>query len=354
MQYEMKMPDLATTESQIRIVRWLVQPGQKVGRGQPLLEVETDKATMEVEAVVNGVLTEVRRTEEEAVSVGEVIAVLETEEATSGAVPSSTVPIPAVDTPSIPLAEIGKPTAPLAGKGPVGMFARNRAAATASPPVVPITGTALTLAERVAAKRLLESKQTIPHFYLQTSFDASAIIARRKAAAPVKLTWDAFFVCALARSLSNFKRFRCRLEGDRLVPVENDAIGVAIDLDNELFVLSIPSPAGKTLAQLSDEIRRGVERLRTGDPEIRRMRPTMLTVTNLGSIHIESFIPIINPPEAAILGIGRVMPTPVVLGDGQIGVQQRCVLTLSVDHRIANGKYAGEFLAAIVKELESI
>jgi pyruvate dehydrogenase E2 component (dihydrolipoamide acetyltransferase) len=79
-----------------------------------------------------------------------------------------------------------------------------------------------------------------------------------------------------------------------------------------------------------------------------------LTVTNLGVVPIESFIPVINPPETAILGVGRTMPTPVVQDDGQIGIQHRCVLTLSVDHRIVNGKYAGEFLAAIVKELESI
>jgi pyruvate dehydrogenase E2 component (dihydrolipoamide acetyltransferase) len=80
----------------------------------------------------------------------------------------------------------------------------------------------------------------------------------------------------------------------------------------------------------------------------------LLTVTNLGVCGVESFIPIINPPEAAILGIGKVMATPVARDDGWIGVEQRCTLTLSVDHRITSGKYAGDFLAAIVKELESI
>jgi pyruvate dehydrogenase E2 component (dihydrolipoamide acetyltransferase) len=77
-------------------------------------------------------------------------------------------------------------------------------------------------------------------------------------------------------------------------------------------------------------------------------------VTNLGVCGVESFIPIINPPEAAILGIGKVMPTPVARADGWIGVEPRCTITLSVDHRIASGKYAGDFFGAIVKELESM
>jgi len=104
---------------------------------------------------------------------------------------------------------------------------------------------------------------------------------------------------------------------------------------------------------VSDEIRQNVEHLRQGDPDAKRIRPALLTVTNLGVCNVEGFIPIINPPEPAILGVGRVAPTPVVQPDGRIGVEHRCTLTLCVDHRVANGRYAGEFLGAIVKELES-
>ena len=198
-----------------------------------------------------------------------------------------------------------------------------------------------------------ESKQTIPHFYLQTSVNAAAMIACCKAAEPVKLAWDAFFVLAVAKAIAKFDRFRCRLDGERLAPIDSDAIGVAMDHKNELYVVPVASPVAKTVEQISDEIRRNAERLRNGDAEARKIRPALMTVTNLGVCNVESFIPVINPPEAAILGIGRVRPTPVVQCDGQIGVEPRCTLTLSVDHRIASGKYAGEFLAAIVKELES-
>ena len=335
MRFEMKKPDLATTDSEIRIARWLVETGQKVERGQPVVEVETDKATMEVESVATGVLAEVRAVANEAVSVGQVIAVVEV---------------------------AGPPTTG-------GMFSRNRAAAascgaavpaaqagaTPAPQfaVPPVAGIALSVAERTAGRRLQESKQTIPHFYLQTSVNAAAMIARREAVEPAKLAWDAFFVLAVAKAVAKFDRFRCRLEGERLTPAETDAIGVAVDVEGELYVIPIAAATTKTVERISDEIRQGVERLRN-DPESRRTLPALLTVTNLGVCNVEGFIPIINPPEPAILGVGRVAPTPAVQADGRIGVEQRCTLTLSVDHRISSGRYAGEFLGAIVKELESI
>ncbi len=352
MRFEMKMPDLATTDSEIRIVRWLIEPGEKIERGQPLVEVETDKAAMEVESVVSGVLSEVRCQVDEAVSVGQVIAVLEVEGSTFQAAPAGPVDEPKTETIA---ATVSAAPAVRAADGPAGMFARNRAAA-ARPAVVsavPRAAIPLTVAQRVAAKRLQESKQTIPHFYLQTSVNAAAMIARRKAAEPVKLAWDAFFVLAAARAIAKFDRFRCRFDGERLTPIETDAIGVAVDQENELFVVPVASPAAKTVEQISADIRQGVERLRGGDSEARRIRPALMTVTNMGVCNIECFVPIINPPEAAILGIGRVRPTPVVQDDGRIGVEPRCTLTLSVDHRIASGKYAGGFLGAIVKELES-
>jgi pyruvate dehydrogenase E2 component (dihydrolipoamide acetyltransferase) len=351
MHFEMKMPDLATNESPIRIVRWLVGLGQKVNRGQPLMEVETDKATMEVEAVVAGVLQEARCRENEEVSVGHVIAILEVGETAQEITPFKSVSHPLAES-SAPASTLAAGQPPPAAGKPPGLFARNRARA-ATPPGKE-NNIPLSLAQRVAARRLQESKQTVPHFYLQTSADASAMMARRRAAGPHKLAWDAFFVRAVARALGRFERFRCRFEGERLVPVASDAIGVAVDREGELFVLPIATPAGKTLEQISDEIRLLVDRLQRGDPEARRLHPTLMTVTNLGVCNIESFIPIINPPETAILGVGRIRLTPVVQDNGQVGIQPRCILTLSVDHRVASGKYAGQFLEEIVRELETL
>jgi pyruvate dehydrogenase E2 component (dihydrolipoamide acetyltransferase) len=359
MRFEMKMPDLATTDSAIRVVRWLIEPGQKVERGRPLLEVETDKAAMDVESVASGVLAEVLAKADDEVSVGQVIAVLEVEDSVAGTlrVPSAAESSPA------PAPQSAPPAAPARITGaPTGMFARNRAAAKGTVPFSPgenrdspqaTPGIPLSVAQRVAAKRLQESKQTIPHFYLQTSVNATAVVARRKAAEPVKLAWDAFIVLAVAKAIGQFDRFRCWFDGDRLVASDSDSIGVATDHEGELFVIPITGAAAKTVEQISAEIRHNVERLRGGDPEMRKIRPAMMTITNLGVCNVESFIPIISPPEAAILGVGKVKPAPVVLPDGRIGVEPRSTLTLCVDHRIVSGRYAGDFLGAIVKELES-
>ena len=359
MRFEMKMPDLAATESEIRIGQWLIEPGQKIERGQPVVEVETDKATMEIESAVSGVLNEILSPEEDVVEVGHVIAVLEVEGSSTGGSVGESGDATKSDSPA--QSEQPAPATPAADKRPAkpgGMFARNRAAAPAAEPAKPAAkhtmSTPLTPAQRMAAKRLQQSKQTVPHFYLQTSFNAGAVSRRREAAAPNKPAWDAFFVSAVAKALDKFTRFRCRLEGERLEPVETNAVGVAVDVENELYVIPIDSPAEKTVEQISEEIRDHVKRLRDGDPQARMIKPALITVTNLGVCNVESFIPIINPPEAAILGIGKVAPTPVAQADGGIGIQQRCTLTLSVDHRITSGKYAAGFLAAIVEELESV
>jgi pyruvate dehydrogenase E2 component (dihydrolipoamide acetyltransferase) len=355
MQFELKMPDLATNDSDVRIVRWMIEPGQTTERGRPLLEIETDKATMEVESPVSGVLQDVRSQPNETVAVGHVIAVLEVE----GTTPTTAAAAAAESVPLLRRSSAEPAPTPgtaceqaVAHGAATGMFARNRAAAATAK--ASTTAIPLTLAQRVAGKRLQESKQTIPHFYLQTSVNAAAMIARRNAAVPPKLVWDAFFVLAVAKAIAKFDRFRCRLDGERLVPADTDAIGVAIDVENDLYVIPIASPIGKTVEQISGEIRRGVEQLRANDTEAKKIRPALMTITNLGVANVESFIPVINPPEPAILAIGTVAPTPVARDDGSLSVEHRCTLTLCVDHRVCGGRYAAGFLDAILTELESL
>lgn len=213
----------------------------------------------------------------------------------------------------------------------------------------------LSVPQRVVARQMLLSKQTIPHFYLQTSADAGPMAARRRAAAgtgkcPI---WDAFFVHAVARALRRFPRLCHRFEADSLVPQGVDAVGLAVDLEDELFTLVLERPADRPPEQLSDEIHAGIVRLRSGDPQARMAHRASLTVSNLGGSNIESFAAIINPPESAILAVGKVIPVATVVG-GQIAVQERVNLTLSVDHRVTSGKYAARFLGAFVEELESL
>ena len=143
-------------------------------------------------------------------------------------------------------------------------------------------------------------------------------MARRSAALPEKLVWDAFFVHAAARVLPRFPELACRFENESLVPANTTLIGVAADIGGDLFVIPVERPAEKPIEELSAEIRAAAEALRRGEPGSRRNQPGLLTITNLGGSNVETFTAIINPPEAAILAIGKVRPVVVPGADGGI------------------------------------
>jgi pyruvate dehydrogenase E2 component (dihydrolipoyllysine-residue acetyltransferase) len=349
MNVEMRMPDLATTGSPIKVVRWLVEVGQSIRRGEPLLEVETDKAVMQVESVVTGHLSSLSVREGDEVEAGKSIAVFETDQApVAAAARKDEVPTTALMASTLPVLRDGEKAA-VAGHRQ-SFFARNAEARASR---ARGRTQALSVPQRVLAHRMEESKRTIPHFYLQTSANAERMAARRKAAAGEPIAWDAFFVHAAGKALRKFDRLSCRFEDDRLVSQGVDAVGLAVDLDGDLFTLAIDHPADKGVEEISREIAKGVQRLRSGDPRARMAQPAALTVSNLGGSGIESFAAVINPTESAILALGKVMPV-VTAVDGMIAIQNRVTLTVSVDHRVASGKYAAEFLAAVVQELERV
>ena len=322
----MKMPDLSTTDSPIKIIRWIVQPGQSIKRGQPLCEIETDKAASEVESVVAGTLKECRAQTGATINVGEVLAVFETDSRTTS-----------------DAAPIAPPVAPAKAAG---LFARNRAAAASTS-----TGPALSQTQQTLGRRMQSSKQNIPHFYLQASANAEPMIRHREAAS-TKPVWDAFFVAALAKVLPDFERLRWRLNEKGATLSASSDIGVAVEARGALFVVPISAAPGTPVDEISNAIRARVRDLEEGQgaPGI---QVAALTITNLGATRVESFAAIINPPEVAILAIGKIGPMPVAV-DGRVVVQNRVALTLSADHRVINGRYAAAFLDAVIREIESL
>lgn len=326
----MKMPDLSTTDSAIRLVGWLVQPGQSIKRGQALCEIETDKATSQVESIVTGVLKELRAKPGDMLSVGQDMALFETE--------ASPVMSPSA--------------APARARGP-GLFARNRTAAVAAGPAAPASTPSISLSQtqQMVGRRLQASKQNIPHFYLQASANAEPMMRRRQAASP-KPVWEAFVLLAVSKALADFERIRWRVDGQRVVVAANSDIGVAIDVRGDLFVAPIAISPGASVEDISNAIRRQAGEIERDPQNACALRPAAITVTNLGDSCVESFAAIINPPEVAILAIGKIGPVPVAQ-EGRVAVQHRMALTLSADHRVINGKHAADFLGAIVREIES-
>jgi pyruvate dehydrogenase E2 component (dihydrolipoamide acetyltransferase) len=337
------MPDLATTGTAIRVLRWLVKPGDSVKRGQVILEIETDKATMEVESTASGTLVELILKEGDEGEAGALMATVRAADAAASSPTAQAIERPTTAPGGSAIAAAAEPVVSAPARR--GMFTRN-----ARVPVAVAPG--LSPAGRVSAQRLSLSKQTVPHFYLTATANAEPMLFRREAL-PGKPVWDAFFVRAVASSLVQFDRLACRFEGDALVRQESDAVGVAADIEGDLYVLRVDHPRDKTVEQISAEIRSEVEKIRQDAPGAKRPRPGAISISNLGSTGVEAFCAIINPPEAAILAIGAVAPRVCVV-DGQMKIQRCVSLTLSVDHRVANGKYAANFLASVVKEIESL
>ncbi|MDX2140075.1 MAG: 2-oxo acid dehydrogenase subunit E2 [Chloroflexota bacterium] len=346
MRIEIKMPDLATTDSEVTLLHWLVEPGQTVKLGQPLLEIETDKATMEVESIAAGVLAAVHAQPGERVAVGQLVAVIENELSESA---TSVVAQPVIaQLDREPLASPAPTPSPMLDGTPrVSLFMSNKARRLQRENML-----TLSPIQRDVARRVQEAKQTIPHYYLHTSANAEPMAALR-GASKHKLVWDTFFVMAAARALRSFEKMQFRFAGDSLARNPN-AIGIAIDVDDELFVMAVDNPLALTLEAMSTQITDHVRRIKHGDPTAKRITPTWLTISNLGGENIESFQAVINPPGAAILSIGKIMPTVVAKGIGQIVIEQRVQLGLAVDHRVINGRYAARFLGQIVHELESL
>ena len=158
---------------------------------------------------------------------------------------------------------------------------------------------------------------------------------------------------AVSRVFKQFGRMCCHIENNQLVRQSTEAIGIAVSVEQDLYVVAVDNPASKSVEQISEEILSQVEQIRQGNPKAKKIRPANITITNLGSANVEVFTAIVNPPEASILAIGKVKPQAVVQ-DGKVIVQNRVSVVLSVDHRVANGKYAADFLSVIVEELEKV
>jgi pyruvate dehydrogenase E2 component (dihydrolipoamide acetyltransferase) len=341
----LRLPDLATNTGSVVITRWLVHEGENVRRGQPIVEVETDKSVIEVESIASGVLRTIVIAAGEPANTGQPIAIIETDELILTPTPIATSPPPRASAAFVPSAAAARGDTP----DRLSFFARNRLArGQQSARKLP-----LSIARRGLARRMSKSKQNIPHFYLQSSANAELMEVRRRADPDQKIVWDAFFVLACAQALQHHPHMAHRFLDDQVIVPTEEAINVAVDIEGDLFTLSIERPSQKSLEQISDEIQAGVARLRQGDPLLLIPRPASLTISNLGGANVESFIAIINPPESAILAVGKVGLVPAVV-NGQVGIQSRVTLSLSVDHRVASGKYAARFLDAVIRELEGI
>jgi pyruvate dehydrogenase E2 component (dihydrolipoamide acetyltransferase) len=394
------MPKLGFDMAEGLLVRWVKREGEPIEKGEVLAEIETDKATVEVEASSGGVLRSLVVAEKTSVPVGAPIAVIGTADepidlqallggaATSEAsVVPATVPDASAATPpatvpaagdqglvkASPLArrlaaERGMPLAGIRGSGPGGRITKRdvEAAAATSRPTVTSGRSAIPpiKAERIAltklrgaiGRRMQASKQQAPHFYLTSDLDAGPLMDLRtelNALLPEagKLSVNDFLIKAAALALGEVPALNASLEGDSILRHGEIHIGVAVATESGLLTVVARQADRRPISELAEDVRRIVARAREGRVRPEDIEGATFTISNLGMFEIEHFAAIINPPEAAILAVGAVRQVPIVR-DGAIVPGRRMKVTLSADHRVTDGAEAARFLQALRLRIE--
>ncbi len=377
------------------IVEWFKKEGERVQKGEAVLVIETDKVTVEVEAPWTGVLQKVIAPKGKEVPCGNSVGVLVTDEEvgrrevplsgkprkgrTPGPTPTIVAPVtmtgpsaaPATNLDISPIAlkiatERGVDVARIKGTGPGGRITKEDVllAAEWGPAgeevqsklepleVIPLRGIRKTISERMHM-----SRQTAAHFTLSMEVDMTEAVKLReellKAGEPAitRPTLNDMIVMATARALAEHRGLNCSVVGNEIRHWKQVNVGVAVATERGLIVPVIRDADKKSLDEISQVARDLVERAREGALDFDDVSEGTFTVTNMGALGVEIFTPIINPPESAILGVGRVIKKPVVV-DGEVTVRSMMYLSLSIDHRIIDGAAGAQFLGTIKGLLE--
>ena len=400
------MPQMGFDMKEGTLVRWIKREGDEVASGDIIAEIETDKAVVEIEAFDSGVLRQTLIGEGTTVPVGEIIAViggadekLEKRPAPKAApakapaaapppaaAPVATAPAPAArgEVKASPLAKreaqkLGIDIAAVPGTGPNGRvtkkdvtdFAAGAAKApTAAPaapapaaPVVsaPVAGpkrgevVALSKMRDAIARSMSFSKQNIPHVYLTAAVDmtdAARLRAQLNAALPdEKISFNDMALKACAMALVKHPLMNASYTDAGIDVKQRVNVGMAIALETGLVAPAILDTDTLTLRAIAQATKALAARARDGKLSAEEYTGTTFNVTNLGMYGVEEFTAIITPPQAAALAVGAVTPTPVVR-DGQVQVADLMRITLSLDHRVADGAQGAEFLAEVRRLLE--
>ena len=420
---EITMPRLSDTMQEGTIARWLKKPGDTVNKGDILGEIETDKATMDLEAYDAGVLEQILAQEGETVPIGQTIAIIGTGAGTTTA-PKQEQPAQAAAQASAPTAQAASPApavsapresvaagdgaavkaSPLARRmaeehsidlrqvqatGPGGRVVRDdiedfleqrgapSAAAAPAPAPMPATppqaapapaappsappDTELVKLSRVQmliARRLTESKQTIPHFYVSSEVDMTDVLAMRQTLNAtageegVKVTVNDLIVKAAALALEKYPEVNSSLKDDHFIRYKHIHVGMAVDAPTGLVVPVIHDANTKGVRSIARESKALIAKARNNKLTPADLEGGTFSVSNLGMMDASNFIAVINPPQAAILAVAATRKQFVPV-DGQPVIRDLMTMTMSTDHRILSGAAVARFLQEVKRLLQN-
>ncbi len=405
-----QLPALSPTMSEGRITKWLKKEGDKVNSGDGLAECETDKSNLEIEATDGGTLLKIVVPAGSTSPVGGVIGwigkpgeAIPDAPAPAAAAPVAPAPVAAAPKPapaasSVPPKPAPKPVvaapvaseerlrvSPLArkmaetqgidlasvpGSGPNGRIVkRDVEEAMASPPPAakksapiiraapgvrqPPQDIALTSMRKVIAQRLGEVKPGVPHFYLtiEVEMDQALKLREEAKAQDLKISVNDVLVKATAMAVRKFPRINQFFAGDRIVQLKTVDVGVAVAIEDGLITPIVKDADVKGLAEIAQEVRELADRAKKKALKPEEYTGGSITVSNLGMFGIDSFIAVINPPQAAILAVGKVEPKVVVRNDAMV-IRQMMSVTLSGDHRVIDGAVGAQYLQELRSLLE--
>jgi pyruvate/2-oxoglutarate dehydrogenase complex dihydrolipoamide acyltransferase (E2) component len=358
MAYSFNLPDLGEGLTEGEVARWLVSEGQEIAEDDPLVEVQTDKATVEIPSPYGGTVLKILVAEGEVAPVGTALVVIgerdevveeegggQSPEGSGGQFPLGTVPRPArvQATPVVRkiAQELGVDLAAVAGTGPGGRITEEDVRGAAGPGEgrrVPLRGV-----RRIVAEHMARAHREVAPVTWVEECDFEDVTLDSLVATVVK---------ACAESLAEFQELNARLEGEEIVELDRYDIGVAVQTEQGLVVPVVRGADSLSVAEIDSEIGRLADGAREGTLKPEEVRGSTFTVTSAGKLAGLFQTPIVNHPEVAILSIGRVAPRPVVR-DGEVVVRQTGTIALTFDHRVVDGARAAAFGLAVIGRLQS-
>ena len=414
MPINIQMPALSPTMEEGTLAKWLVKEGDTVESGDVMAEIETDKATMEFEAVDEGIIGKILVPEgSSGVKVNEIIAILldDGEDVSNIEVQEPENKQGIIETintvenkPSIKLENSNKSlnkervfATPLArriaksnnleltnikGTGPYGRIVKadvesNNISYLEKPATLSMTSStttetikdiykdrhfeeiALDGMRTVIANRLTEAKQTIPHFYLRRSVSLDKLLMIRAemndglADKGIKISVNDFIIKASSLALQDIPKANVVWAHDRILQMKSSDVAVAVSVEGGLYTPILFDSENKSISSLSSEIKALASKARDKKLSPREYQGGSFAISNLGMMGVENFDAVINPPHGSILAVGAGTKKPIVMEDGNISVATIMSMTLSVDHRAIDGALGAEFLARIAYYLEN-
>jgi pyruvate dehydrogenase E2 component (dihydrolipoamide acetyltransferase) len=369
---EVRLPQAGMGMTDGTVLAWLKDVGDEVRTGECIAEVEAAKTTLEIEAPCDGILTRILAPEGTLVPVREVMALIAAPGEPAGQPPADPARQPPADPARQPPADPARQPPPevqvvpaarrlarehgialagVTGSGPGGRITeadvRARIEPAPGPSVQPLAGT-----RGLIARRMMASLQGSAQYTLVRTADVTALVDRHdRGALPAGVTYTDAVARAVVLSLAEHPRLNAHITGEQVRVAPAVDLGLGIDTDDGLLVGVLRNAGQLGLAELAARRREITERVRARRADVAELQGSTFTISNLGSLGIDAFTPIINPPEAAILGVGRITDQPAP-AEGRITWRKSITLSLTVDHRGVDGAPAARFLAAVARRLE--